>query len=332
MNPDLEQLTETFSAHESLAPDAESVLAKSHEIARTLKRRQWVVRATGGAMLGTALVAGGIGVPQLLSSSSHDTSVVSPASGNGGSTSAPAASPVPVSDPYSAFFDAGYTYDDAVRLASLWHENDGPNAIGNVKAEAGEKLIKGQPLPIPPSGTPASADDRAEQAFFNAGYDYQDAQKLAEAWHETDISQVKIEAGQKIENGEPLPVQPSGDRAKTNSAADSDAVAASYFFGAGYTYDDAVQLAQAWNTASVYQAKVEGGQKLEQGATLPIPPSGPADEAYRNEQALNAYFAAGYDYQDAVRLGQIWHESDTDQVKAEAGRKLEKGEQLPIAP
>ena len=50
------------------------------------------------------------------------------------------------------------------------------------------------------------------------------------------------------------------------------------------------------------------------------------------DKALAAYFAAGYTYNDAVALGTLWHETNTDQVKSDAGQKLLDGQTLPIAP
>ncbi|HVU60114.1 MAG TPA: hypothetical protein VG899_16755 [Mycobacteriales bacterium] len=332
MTPNLHQLDEAFSTHELLAPDADAVLSRSHEIARNLKRRQWAVRATGGGVLAAGLIAGGVVIPHALQHPSHNVVLHEASEGDGSSPKDVAPTPTAASstdDAYAAYFDAGYTYSDAQQLAQLWHES-GPDAIANVKAEAGAKLLKGQTLPIPPSGTPASPQELAMDAFWNAGYDYSDAQTLAQMWHETDITQVKAEAGQKLEDGQTLPIPPSGGPVTPEDSADTDAVDA--FFAAGYTYDDAVQLAQTWNTADPYHAKIEGGQKLEDGQSLPIPPSGTPSTAYVDQQARQAFFAAGYDYNDAVRLGQLWHQTDTDQIKAEAGQKLENGQTLPIQP
>ncbi|HEX3706950.1 MAG TPA: hypothetical protein VHV76_10000 [Mycobacteriales bacterium] len=332
MNPDLDQLNETFAAHESLAPDADAVLARSHEIARNLKRRQWAVRATGGAVLGAGLIVGGVAIPRALHHSDN-AAVIETANDAGGAPttpSSPSTLAVTTDDAYTAFFDAGYTYADAQQLAQVWHES-GPDAVSNAKAEAGAKLLKGLTLPVSPSGTPATPQDLAMQAFFNAGYDYNDAVALGQKWHETDIGQIKVEAGQKLENGETLPVAPSGGSDATATTTDTkDAAAAQAFFDAGYTYDDAVQLAQTWNLKETFQAKVEGGQKLEQGKPLPISPSGTPASA--DVRAMDAYFAAGYDYSDAKQLAQAWHESDLGQVKVEAGQKLENGETLPVAP
>jgi hypothetical protein len=330
MNPDLHQLDETFSSREGLAPDADSVLAKSHEIARHLKRRQWAVRATGSGVLAAGLLAGGLVIPHALHHSAHDA-VVQEGTNNGlASPKDTASSPIATAsaeDPLTAYFDAGYNYADAQQLAQLWHES-GLDAIGNVKTEAGQKLIKGQTLPIPPSGTPASPQGVAMEAFWNAGYDYTDAQTLGQMWHETDLVQIKTEAGTKLEQGQSLPIQPSGGASTPTNSPDDNAVNA--FFAAGYTYDDAVQLAQTWNTADPYHAKIEGGQKLEQGQTLPIQPSGTSESD--TQKAIDAFFSAGYDYADAQQLATMWHETDITQVKAEAGQKLENGQTLPVSP
>jgi hypothetical protein len=123
---------------------------------------------------------------------------------------APAATPDVATDPqqesdYQAYFNAGYSYDDAVALGKIWNETD----TDQVKAQAGQKLIDGDTLPVKPSGTPAPPEDRAAAAFFNAGYDYNDAVKLGHLWNESP-SQAKIDGGQKLENGQPLPIQPGG--------------------------------------------------------------------------------------------------------------------------
>ncbi len=51
-----------------------------------------------------------------------------------------------------------------------------------------------------------------------------------------------------------------------------ETAAVNKFFDAGYEMVDAYRLAKLWKTDDVYQAKVEGGQKLLDGETLPIQP------------------------------------------------------------
>ncbi len=52
-----------------------------------------------------------------------------------------------------AFWDAGYSSEDIAKLGQLWNVEDSYE----VKITAGEKLLAGEALPIPPSGTPSSA-------------------------------------------------------------------------------------------------------------------------------------------------------------------------------
>jgi hypothetical protein len=212
MNEDTDQLTETFSAHEHLAPDAAEVLAKAHGIARSYQRRRWAVRATGSAALGVGLVAGGIALPGVIGASS-------PSGSGGSSVLIPADSPTPAyteQQELNAYFAADYDYNNAEALSNIW--NDGKDIEG-VKAEAGLLLLEGQTLPVTPSGPDSSVpvtpsgpvvtySQKDIDAYFAAGYDYQDALALGRLWHKTDTVGVKAEAGKKLLNGETLPIAP----------------------------------------------------------------------------------------------------------------------------
>jgi hypothetical protein len=280
MNQETTQLTEAFAAHEHLAPDAALVLAKANGIARSMQRRRWAVRATGGAALGVGLVASGIALPGAFGHANSNQTVrtIQPADSPSPS---PSASPATYTadQEWNAYFEAGYRYDDAQQLATLWHDNDN---IGTIKAAAGLKLLDGEKLPIPPSGTPETPVEKAQTAYFGAGYDYNDAVTLGQMWHETNIQHVKTKAGQELLDGQTLPIKPS---------------------------DPSVP-----------------------GTLTGTSASGLGSGAAGDASALAAYFAAGYDYNDAVALGKVWHQTDTDQIKAAAGQKLLDGQQLPIAP
>jgi hypothetical protein len=214
---------------------------------------------------------------------------------------APNGEPVPPTNrAVDAFFAAGYDYTDAQQLAVLWHTS--PYAA---KVEAGHDIEAGRPVPVKPTGaadaanakkattptsvgTSAAARKKAKSvllakrggstdggdsmspamtAYFDAGYDYTNAQQLAKIWGETDINQVKAQAGSKLLNGDTLPVRPDGQPVPPeNHAVDT-------FFAAGYDYNDAVKLGHLWNVTT-YQAKIDGGKKIENGETLPIQPQG----------------------------------------------------------
>jgi len=272
-----EQLREAFETHEDLAPDPAAVYARVQELSRIYQRRRRGAQVAGTAVLGAGLIAGVIQLPSALARLPGGTGTAAPAGGpaSPGPSVAASYSQADLEKDWAAYFAAGYGYDDAVRLAALWHTNQN---IGLVKAEAGRRLLAGETLPIPPQrptpnvysqpGPGASADAAALQAFFDAGYVWDDAVQLAALWKMSDPSQAKITAGQKLEAGQKLPIEPK----PANVAAAKEAAAIAKFAAAGYTYDDAVKLAALWKLKDAHAAKVAGGEKLLAGQTLPIKP------------------------------------------------------------
>ena len=284
MNEHGDQLRNAFETHEHLAPDAATVYSRVQELSRSYQRRRWGVQA-GGAVLGVSLIAGAVvTVPNLLPGQGASQSV-----GVGAATmpnmspsaAAPPAGPGSASPltpeeaelqkQYDAYFDAGYDYDDAVVLAKLWKSK---GEIGTVKAEAGRRLLAGERLPIratpnPPETAPedvSAKDQKRLDAYFAAGYNYTDAEKLAKLWKLADPYAAKIEGGKRLLADKKLPVRPSG----VETAKEEAQVTA--FFKAGYDYDDAVQLAKLWKKSDPYQAKIEAGKRILAGNTLPIKP------------------------------------------------------------
>ena len=336
MNQHEDQLSEAFQAHENLSPDAAAVYARVQELSKGYVWRRRGVQVAGGVVIGAGLIAGSFAVPGMLHQSGQNASVSA-----GIPAAAPALAAAPKPKPtatvaplteqekdWAAYFAAGYTYDDAVRLAKLWHKKD----IGLVKAEAGHKLRAHQALPFPPDPKNVEQAKLAAEmdAFWAAGYDYDDAVKLGKLWHISDLGKVKAEAGKKLLAGQTLPFKPTPN--DTPTSPDDAPVAA--FFKAGYDYNDAVQLAKLWKLADPYTAKVAAGEKLLAGQTLPIKPTpgdnGPTESP--DSLALDAYFKAGYDWNDAVKLAKLWKLADPSDAKVAAGKKLIAGQTLPIKP
>ena len=85
-----------------------------------------------------------------------------------------------------------------------------PEDTGAVKAEAGRRILAGESLPIRPK--PENVVDAKEQArteaFFAAGYDYDDAAELAKLWKLDEPYQAKVEGGKRLLAGDELPIRP----------------------------------------------------------------------------------------------------------------------------
>jgi hypothetical protein len=276
-----EQLREAFETHERLAPDAAAVYDRVLDLSRTYKRRRRTAQVAGGAVLGAGLLTGAIALPgMLLPKNAASTEYTFGAPAPSASASAaqkvgpkqavPATTVDPNQKGWDAYFRAGYDYNDAVRLAHIWKSKD---SIGDIKAEAGRKLLAGETLPIKPNPkNVAAAKENAElDAYFAAGYGYDDAVKLADLWKLPDAFAAKVEGGKRLLAGETLPIQP-GPPATQDPAGQAEQAQVDAFFAAGYNYDDAARLADMWKLPDPYSAKVEGGKRLLAGETLPIQP------------------------------------------------------------
>jgi len=189
-------------------------------------------------------------------------------------------------------------------------------------------------MPNMAPSAPPSQDELEKQydAYFNAGYDYDDAVALAKLWRSKDEpAAIKAEAGRRLLAGETLPIKPTpNDPAPEDPISTKDQKRLDAYFGAGYNYDDAVKLAKLWKLADPYAAKIEGGKRLLADKKLPVKPSAEA-EAKKSAQ-VDAFFGAGYDYDDAVKLAKLWKLADPYQAKIEAGKRILAGDTLPIKP
>jgi hypothetical protein len=176
-------------------------------------------------------------------------------------------------------------------------------------------------------------EQRAYDAYFKAGYDYEDAQKLAKLWSMSDVGQAKAEAGDRLLRGQPLPFAATPDDPASEEPVDPLAQARyQAFFDAGYAWDDAEKLAKLWKLSDPSDAKIEGGKRLLDGEKLPIKPK-PANvaEALDNKR-VDKFFQAGYTVDDAIKLADLWHEKDAYAAKIEGGKRLLAGQTLPIEP
>ena len=168
---------------------------------------------------------------------------------------------------------------------------------------------------------PAPTATKQRQAFFKAGYDYDDAVLLSRLWaNGVTPDDAKLRAGDKLLHHVALPTKP-GDTADTVSQD----VALMAYVDNGYGYDDALRLAQLWQAPTagngIADVKTTAGRKLLAGLSLPVEPGGaPASSA---DAELAAFSGAGYGYDDAVLLSRLWAQGITPyDAKLQAGDKL----------
>ena len=192
-------------------------------------------------------------------------------------------------------------------------------------------------MPNMTPSVPASPSEAELQklwdAYFGAGYDYEDAEKLAKLWKSTDeIGAIKAEAGRRLLAGETLPIvaTPDDPPASDGEISPLEQKRINAFFLAGYGHEDAAKLAKLWKLTYPYEAKIEGGKRLLADKKLPVEPSAP--ESAKEEAHVNAFFEAGYDYYDAVKLAKLWKLSDPYQAKIAGGKRIVAGDTLPIKP
>lgn len=186
-----------------------------------------------------------------------------------------------------------------------------------------------------PSSAPSEEDlQKAWDAYFSAGYDYDDAVKLAELWNSTDeIGGVKAEAGRRLLAGETLPIVATPNEPEPATSADPKAEAQlRAYFAAGYDYEDAERLAKIWKLDDPSDAKIKGGKLILARKELPIKPDPANVKSAQEEARVEAFFKAGYDIDDAVKLAGIWKLDDAYQAKVAGGKLILAGKKLPIKP
>jgi hypothetical protein len=147
---------------------------------------------------------------------------------------------------------------------------NGPRSTVVVQGPAAGGTATTPAVTTPKPSSPEYARDTA--AYFAAGYELDDAEKLARIWglsaEAKNLTNVKAEAGRRLLAGEELPVKADPE----NIVDLKKQKAAATFFAAGYDVADAERLSEMWRTSNVYEAKVLGGQKLLAGQELPFQP------------------------------------------------------------
>lgn len=118
------------------------------------------------------------------------------------------------------------------------------------------------------SSMPSGYTREQYEAFWAAEYTANDVEALTELW-QVDSTGAKARAGQMILDGETVPVAPGANPDATEegfvSVEEQDA-----FREAGYTWEDAEELAELWQV-DVLEAKGRAGQMLLDGEKPPRP-------------------------------------------------------------
>ncbi|MFG1608381.1 hypothetical protein [Actinoplanes sp. NPDC049265] len=144
------RLRKAMEDHEYLAPNALTVYDRVNVLSQIYRRRRVIMQSAGSAVLGAGLLVGLVQMHAFIQGGAKPP-VVGAMVSDPPSTPPPSPSPAASASPedygrseLDAFFNAGYEWDDAVKLARLWKIEDPTNA----KIEAGRRLIAGQHLPL----------------------------------------------------------------------------------------------------------------------------------------------------------------------------------------
>lgn len=208
------RITSALRSRGGVVPDAADVAARIDARLAALPDRPTLTTAT---RRGTKAVAAGVVTSALAVAGAGAAAAADPYSDVARTVENVAQavgipwSPMPdgyTRDQYDAFWGAGYTAEDVAALGDLWQTD--PVAA---KARAGQLVLDGQAVPVPPSGAeqgvlvPIEQAEIAVEAFFDAGYAWDDAVALGALWS-VEPADTKIRAGQMLLEGEPLPFAP----------------------------------------------------------------------------------------------------------------------------
>lgn len=211
-----------------------------------------------------------------------------------------------------SFHDAGFTYDDATRLARVWG-----NTAGEAKALVEQKILGGAeryvrsllakqaPAPQPP--------DPVSTFLAQDAYTYCDVKLLSALW-KTSASDAKATIGLKLQHNAAsyLDRELASARRRTRVSC--------HYSEVGFSYDDMERLGKLWKV-STSQAKATANRKIRGGGTsfLREQLGGPGSE--RDREIATFLAQDKYTYCDAKMIAGMWKQS-IEESKAFIGAKL----------
>lgn len=173
MKHDEQRLRRAMEDHEYLAPHPGAVYARVQLLAQIYRRRRFLVHSTSGVLLSAGLLVGLVQMHGFIQGE-----IAPPPSLPGAADSAPPPSPSAPSPP------------GALSRPSAPSPPDAPVRSPETETET------------------AWPDDPELAAFFGAGYDWDDAERLARLWKLDDPTDAKIKAGARILAGRDVPLRP----------------------------------------------------------------------------------------------------------------------------
>lgn len=175
--------------------------------------------------------------------------------------------------------------------------------------------------PMPKATPPKVTYTAADLAAFSASPYVDDALNLAAIWGTADLTTAKGKAGSKLRAGIPLPYAAGA----SGSVAYTDEQERTAFFLGGASFTQALGLAVAWGSDTVYTAKATVGGKLLTHQTVPAAPT-----TYTESDDVAAFGLVGYGDTEAAQLAALWQSPSTRSAKARAGATLLAGGDLPL--
>jgi len=99
-------------------------------------------------------------------------------------------------------------------------------------------------------------------------------------------------------------------------------------WGAGFEIEDVTALEELWGTDTT-ETKARAGQMLLDGLAPPVAPGSMTTDTTGTR--LEALWAAGYVWEDALALAELWG-VDVSEAKARAAAAVHQGQALPLPP